>query len=207
VSETTKKGGDGEIPREVSDRIIADVRSLIESKAKGFENNTRAGKTLGVSQPSVTAWLAGRARVSYKVARVAEEKLGKDYLGDPQDTPETRAWGMKWKALSLLVRDGFDPRESYVAVDQQRHDHTHVNVSWGDYYEGAKSDLAASAPQVQEADIPRPAGPSGQKLPPPNPASGGARRTIPPEIKATSAGKVRKPSQKGVRVRARKTDK
>ena len=161
VPGTTKEEG-GEIPQDVSDRIIADVRSLIASKAPGFENRTRAGGTLGVSQPSVTAWLAGKSRVSYKVARVAEQKLGKDYLGDPQDTNETREWGMKWKAFSMLVRDGFDARSSYAAVDQQRHDRSRGNVSWGDIYEGAKLDIE-QAPEVSEGDIPQAKGPRAPK--------------------------------------------
>lgn len=158
---TTKEEG-GEIPQDVSDRIIADVRSLIASKAPGFENRTRAGETLGVKQPSVTAWLAGKSRVSYKVARVAEQKLGKDYLGDPQDTTETREWGMKWKAFSMLVRDGFDARTSYAAVDQQQHDRSRGNVSWGDIYEGAKLRVE-QAPEVSEADIPPAKGPQNPK--------------------------------------------
>jgi hypothetical protein len=205
VPETTQEEGDGEIPRSVSDRIIADVRSLIAAKARGFENRTKAGKTLGVSQPSVSAWLRGKARVSYKIARVAEQKIGKDYLGEPQDTPETREWGMKWKALSLLVRDGFDVRRSFVAVEQQKHDRTHVNVSWGDYYESAKAGLAGE--QSAEADIPLPPGPPPPPRLQPKLGSGVARRTMPPLVEAAAKRELTKPSKKSPHVQSRKTGK
>lgn len=202
VPETTQEDGDGEIPRAVSDRIIADVRSLIAAKARGFENKTKAGDTLGVSQPSVSAWLSGKARVSYKTARIAEQKIGKDYLGDPQDTPETREWGMKWKALSLLVRDGFDVRRAFVAVDQQKHDRTHANVSWGDYYESAKTDLAGE--QSAEADIPLPPGPPPPRLPPKSTAS---PETMPPIVEAAAARELDESIKKSPRLRSRKTRK
>jgi hypothetical protein len=209
VPETTKEEGDGEIPREVSDRIIADVRSRIDAKAAGFENITRAGKTLGVSQPSVTAWLAGKSRVSYKVARQAEEALGKNYLGDPRDTEETREWGMKWRALDRLRRDKYDLAESFRAVDEQKFDRDRGPVGWGDYYDGAKTDLDAAAPRVQESDIPLPPGPAPVK---PSTAaqnrSGATRHTsVPPVLEAAADRQLRQSRQKSASVGSRKTSK
>src|SRR5690348_16854993 len=97
----------GEIPREIGEALIRDMREMQVNEVVGFENPSRIAKTLGVSQPSARAWFKGTARPSYEVAKRFCDKTGKRYEGLFGETTDEDA--MRWRTLVELVRDKVDP--------------------------------------------------------------------------------------------------
>lgn len=195
VPEKPKQSPD--ISPEISERIIQELERRMERGEAGFEGPTAIAALFGVKQPSVTAWFV-RRRLSFQNAQKAEEVLGRDFLGRRKDSPETREWWMRWRALTQLEKSGYDVGLAFVAVNSQKFvDRPPEDVGWGDYFDGAKRALDGGGTNVElTGTVPAPGAPSGP-----------AHDTIPPSVKATAKRELSQPRQKSPGVTSRKTSK
>lgn len=153
-----KTGQTKQVPPEVVRRVVADLRQLMDSKAQGFETVTAIGRTLGVAQPSVTAWFGPDAGLSWTTLDKIEDKLEKDYAGRGRSSPDARERSNKWRALERLSKDGYDVAKAFVAVNEQQFDRSRKDIGWDDYYDGAKTTLDGGGEPVAPKDIPKPKG-------------------------------------------------
>lgn len=141
----------GDLPKEIAAKIVADMQRLIDLKREGFASVTQLARKLGVSQPSASAWLAGRAQPSFATAQRFSKETGISY---PEIFGE---YGMRWRALAELIQDGFDARKAFTAVDTAAFDRSANTVSWGDYYKLAKAGLTGGGAVASDADLSIPA--------------------------------------------------
>lgn len=149
----------GELPRELAERIVKDMLRLQEEGREGFENPSQLARTLGVKQPSARAWIVGRAQPSYEIAKRFSAKSGIVY---PELTGGDEEAGKKWTALAELIHgDHFDAREAFTAVESAEFDRTGKTPTWGDYYQNAKRALRETGEIATEEDLQ--ASPFGKK--------------------------------------------
>jgi hypothetical protein len=158
VTEVSEKTRDSKhVPTEIVQIVVEDLNARMKAKQKGFENKSQIGKTVGVAQPSVSAWFGKDPGMSWATLDAIEARTGKDYAGRRKLPADEQEWAMRWRALVELARDArYDMGLAFTAVSTEALDRSIEAPTWNSLYKSVKGALDERVPKLaQPPDIPR----------------------------------------------------